>query len=477
MAAFSAAIVAFSQWQFRLDTTFRTDLLERTVHSMALQDDGIILSGTMRFPGDMSDRLLAKVDFNGAQITSFPFGYGGGKITPWNDKYYVSVGQSVRRIQLTGVVDPSFIGLNLGPYFSSISGGDYHVFEDGRLLITGNHILSDSIRGFQGPYQLIWFSNEGYLDTTRIHRQANGILRELTALPDGKFLCSCSCTQYEGQPVGRVFRIHADGSLDTTFNTDVWSGTVKEYHAYLDGRVLIAGNFRSASAPLDTFWIARFHPDGAMDPSFAPPHFGEEGAGWPAAGTAVFDILEFRPGIFLVTGQFTSVNGQPRAGICLIDDDGELLPDFNGCGVGPFTWNNVTNASVLNVYFGSDSSTLYICGTYNGFNDGTINDPQQRFVSRLLVVEVPVAIEEVPRSSPAFSIHPNPASGTVSFTFNHLEPDASLLIRDAIGRLIDRLPVRSSHISWPIGSLSSGIYLVEHVVGGVVRSMEKLVVE
>ena len=174
MAAVLVAIGAFSQWTFKLDTTFRTQITHRNVNSIAVQDDGIVLSGTIRFPGDMSDRLLTKVDLSGDQVVSFPFGYGGGKITEWNDRYYVSVGQGVQRVLTTGITDLAYIGMNDGPYFQSGSGGDYHVFEDGRVLITGNHHLSDSIRGFVGWYKLIWFSNEGYLDTTRIHRQANG---------------------------------------------------------------------------------------------------------------------------------------------------------------------------------------------------------------------------------------------------------------------------------------------------------------
>src|SRR5690606_15029745 len=122
----------------------------------------------------------------------------------------------------------------------------------------GNHQLSDSIRGFGGFYNLIWFSNEGYLDTTRIHRQANGTMWDCTALPEGKFICSCSCTTYDGQPVSRVFRIHEDGSLDTTFTTDIYAGSIREYHNYADGRVLIGGNFRKASDPQDTLHLVRF---------------------------------------------------------------------------------------------------------------------------------------------------------------------------------------------------------------------------
>jgi hypothetical protein len=48
--------------------------------------------------------------------------------------------------------------MNDGPYFASLQGGDYHVFPDGRVLMSGSHQLSDTIRGFVG-YEPIWFTN------------------------------------------------------------------------------------------------------------------------------------------------------------------------------------------------------------------------------------------------------------------------------------------------------------------------------
>ncbi|HRW90311.1 MAG TPA: hypothetical protein P5027_10200, partial [Flavobacteriales bacterium] len=161
--------------------------------------------------------------------------------------------------------------MNDGPYFLSGSLGDYHIFPDGRVLLSGTHIMSDSIRGFEGTYELIWFTNTGYLDTTRVHRNANGPIWGFKELPDGKFICSCSCTQYEGQPVSRLFRVHADGALDTTFQTGVNWGNIFAYHPLPDGRVYVGGRYKRATAPNDTLFLARFLPDGSLDPTFTPP--------------------------------------------------------------------------------------------------------------------------------------------------------------------------------------------------------------
>ena len=174
MAAALAAIVCFSQWQFKLDTTFRTQINHEYVNSLILQPDGkLIISGVMRFPGEISDKRLVRTLVDGTRDESYNnSGLGGGKLTPWlSGKFYVGSGQGVRRIFQSGQNDPSYILLSQSPYVTAVQGGDYHVFPDGRVLVTGSHLLSDSIRGFEGSYELIWFSNEGYLDTTRIHRK------------------------------------------------------------------------------------------------------------------------------------------------------------------------------------------------------------------------------------------------------------------------------------------------------------------
>ena len=195
-AALCAAVAACAQWNFELDTTFRTQITQQYVNSLAVLPTGeLLLSGTMRFPGDMSDRLLAKVDQTGDRVLSFPFTYGGGKITPWADRFFVSVGQTIRRVHASGALDLSYHHMNSVPYVQSNTGGDYHVFPDGRVLVSGSHTLSDTQRGFVGSYELIWFTNTGYLDTTRIHRNANGPIYAFKELPDGKFICTCNCTQ------------------------------------------------------------------------------------------------------------------------------------------------------------------------------------------------------------------------------------------------------------------------------------------
>ena len=112
----------------------------------------------------------AQAPQQGQRDLSYMGFYGGERVMPWiNGKFYVSNGLP-RRMLPDGNIDPSFGPISIGPYFQYSTTGDYHVFSDGRALISGSHMLSDSIRGFEGNYELIWFTSTGYLDTTRTHR-------------------------------------------------------------------------------------------------------------------------------------------------------------------------------------------------------------------------------------------------------------------------------------------------------------------
>lgn len=159
-------------------------------------------------------------------------GLGGAKLVQWQDRYYVGASQTIRRIQPSGQQDMSFIEMNLGPYFSSLQGGDYHVYPDGRVLMSGTHTLSDVARGFVGNYNLVWFSNTGYLDTTRVHKRGNGPIYHFGQYADGGFLCSGNASMYEGQPVDRTSFawIPLGSSIPTSKAMFTWAGPSLSYH-------------------------------------------------------------------------------------------------------------------------------------------------------------------------------------------------------------------------------------------------------
>jgi uncharacterized delta-60 repeat protein len=407
------------QSPFDLDTTFRAALDTWYVSSIApLADGRVFVSGMINLPGELPGvfRGAAVLLPNGEHDPSFPNfpqTAGGGKVVAWNDQFYVETTQTVRRLNSDCLIDPGFIQMNSGPYFSSLQGGDYHVYPDGRILMSGVHGLSDTVRGFTGLHCLIWFSNQGYLDTTQTHRKCDGAIYHFKQQPDGKFLCTIAGSEYDGHPVGNVIRVHPNGDLDTTFHPYVTWGEVNTFTPLPDGRILASGVLKTHAASTDTLQVVRMFPDGSQDPTFSHHTEAIRAGGYGQLLVLRHTLLP--DGRIVIHGNFDHVDGQPRAGIALLDADGHLLDThFTGAGCGTYDYQGVLYNATQGMVPAPDGS-WYIYGAYHGYDDGTTNDPQQRMISRLHGLEVGIT----PLSTgdgPGVRVYPNPGHDRVRFS-------------------------------------------------------------
>jgi hypothetical protein len=487
VATFLVATTASAQVPFSLDTTFRAQLTHTwngpvaNVQSLFPMDDGrVIISGAFRFPGDpvppTNSRHGARLFPDGSRDTTFrPYPVMGGRIIPWQDKMYVNT-HGPRRLDLDGNTDPTYISMNSGPYVSTFMHGDCHVFPDGRVVVGGRHILSDSIRGFMGDHNFIWFTDQGYLDTTRTHRKGDGLINTIAALPDGKFLVSCGqCTVQDGQPVNKVFRLNMDGSLDHTFQSPIDWGQARTITPLDDGRFLVSGLFKISSIYNDSLHFVRLMPDGALDYSFN----NEIEVFRPEYGQLLLPSHTILPnGNIVIHSRFSSIDGHERNGIALLNEDGYLIEDaFINGGCGTFTSNGIIYGGTGGITIAPDGM-LYIHGSYQGYDD----DPGQFLVSRLYPDDFTMDVsEEQPPPSAHLVIAPNPATGPVSFRFNSSgSGPATLLIRDISGRIVHQAPVQQEHgqYLWDSRSLGAGAYTVELRNGtGLIMPAQKLILE
>ncbi|MBK8497274.1 MAG: T9SS type A sorting domain-containing protein [Flavobacteriales bacterium] len=471
------AIVADGQVPFALDPTFQANFDTWYVSSVApMSDGGVLLSGQIKFTGDMSFRGSAKLLANGQRdfaFPTFPQTTGGGKITPWNDKFYVATSQTVRRLDEEGLIDPAFIHMNSGLYFLSLQGGDYHVYPDGRILMSGAHELQDSIRGFEGLYNLIWFSNTGYLDTSKTHRTSNGVIFEIEELPNGRFICSGTCTQYEGQPTRMIFRVEADGALDPSFQSVLAFGDMDAFTPLSNGRILGTGLAMSFQGATDTTQFVRYMPDGSLDPTFnndivvSSMQYGRFLSLWH---TRLSD------GRILLQGNFDHVEGAWRSGIALLDENGELLSTaFTGTGCGNYDHNGYIYHGIQGSALLADSM-MYIYGAYHGYDDGTTNDPDQRFVTRLYGPDFTARVQEQPVFA-QMQVYPNPASGIVSIDVNSIYAPAELTLTDALGCIVLRQRVVGNRTNMDLSNLANGVYQIQLFASGLRLDAQWLVVE
>jgi uncharacterized delta-60 repeat protein len=427
-----------AQVPLSLDQEFSISHNAWYVSSLLPMEDGKVLaSGQLRNAGDILFKSMLRFNADGSVDPNFNSnGIGGGQMVRWNDKIYVAGTQTVRRIQLSGIADPTFQHMNNDPLFSSLQGGDYHVYPDGSILLSGLHNLDDTARGFVGLYNLIWFTNTGHLDTTKIHRKGNGAIYEIEQQPDGKFLCSGACTIYDGQPVRKVFRVQPDGALDTTFDSGITWGEAFGFLPLPDGRSYAVGIMQQNSLPLDTLRCIRLLANGELDTSFIYDHNWSLGT-IPNYGNlgVTLGTIQHIGNKLLVTGYFQAVNGQPRLGLCMLDSTGALSTEFHNAGVGPYTYQDFVYGGVDGAVLTPDNM-LYVYGAYHGYTDGTTNDPDQRFITRLYGPDLTTGVAPEPLNTEAeLRVHPNPGTGAFVLELL-LDGLATAQLLDASGRVV-----------------------------------------
>ena len=380
------------------------------------------------------------------------------------DRSYVGSAQIVRRLDPDGLIDNDFILMNDGPYFLSLQGGDYHVYPDGRVLMSGAHHLRDSIRGFEGLYSLIWFSNEGYLDTTRTHRLCNGVIYWIYEQTDGRILCTGTMTTYEGQPVSRVFRVEADGTLDPSFSTPFqpWGGP-RDYFELPDGRILLGGTLKINGS--DTVrCMLRVFPNGDLDPSYTLNTF--DALHTPTNSPAVLSIYELNPDRYIITGVFDKINGQDRGGIAMIDSSGNLVQDvFDGMGCGAYEYVVPSGSTTYKYIAGivpSNDGGFYIHGGYHGYDDGTTNDTTQRMVSKLFGLSVGMADLGLPAEQAGMRVFPNPCKDHFEIQVDQAARKGTLTLLDLAGRVVRTWSMTNTTAVLGTTGLAAGNYRLQY---------------
>jgi uncharacterized delta-60 repeat protein len=486
-AALSAAASSGAQVPLSVDTLFRMNLHARNVNSMAFLASGqLLLSGRMEFTGETTPRYLARIFPNGQNDQSFPYSEGGSKLTAWNDRFYVQGSQTVRRLLPNGQIDPSFHHMNSDPYFLSLQGGDYHVYPDGRVLMGGYHTIDAPHLGYQGAYNLIWFYNNGRLDTTRAHRTGNGAVFGIREYPagtagglGGKFLVHHWGTEYEGQPVSKVIRVHADGSLDESFNAPIPWGYVYDMLPLPDGRAYIAGEFHLENGT-DRIQLVRLLPDGSLDASFNNGLAFEIDTAHLATSPSVMDVFDLGAGLLALAGDFNSVDGHARGGLCIIDTTGQVVPFYaDGAGCGNYEYQmglQTVTYGALSGITRAPNGQYYIWGAYHGYSDGTTNDTLQRMVTRLHGGEIGLGVRPTSQRTPGMRLYPVPASTHLTLEMEEVARDVELVLSDALGREVMRQSFAAHSTTVSIAHLGTGLYHAELLRHGERTLTQRLLV-
>lgn len=308
------------------------------VAAVALQPDGKILVGGVftSYNGTAANRIV-RLNSNGTIDSTFMTGTGfsddgvsdikvgaNGSIMvagSFNQRYN---GTAVNRLVLLtsdGVLDP-FFDIGAGPATATVYTIENEA--DGSWFVGGSFSVFDS----QNQGRLAKISADGTLDIGYLTPGVgfdNSVFHVLSLANSNTIACG-SFTRFNGRSSGRIARLLADGSFDTTFNPAAIGANniIKTAVVQSDNKIVIAGSFTNYNGVLANR-IARITENGAIDPSFA------SGTG---ANNQIYAIAIQSDGRIIVGGNFTSYNGGSVNRIMRLFSDGSIDPTFNiGSGV------------------------------------------------------------------------------------------------------------------------------------------------
>ena len=290
-------------------------ILNGGVESLAVQADGkILLGGFFTVVGGQPRTNMARLNPDGTLDTNFvprlPM-YGrrvvalpSGKVVVggiYNPLGQSALARALVRFETNGSVDTSF---------------DTPLFRDMPFAVA---VQADGkvVAGFQTSPCIARFNTDGSLDTNFLAR-ADVAVYDLVIQPDGKILAAGYFNTMNNQPHRLLARLNADGSVDSSFNTQIGrqgeGGAVRRVAVQADGKIVFGGGFFAVNGvPRQN--LARVNADGTLDVQFNAGANGE-----------VHGVLAQPNGRIVIVGDFTMLNGQPRVRVGRVNWDGSLDP-------------------------------------------------------------------------------------------------------------------------------------------------------
>jgi uncharacterized delta-60 repeat protein len=376
------------------------------VSSVVVQPDNkVLVSGNFATYDGVPTRRLARLNPDGSLDTSFnPGGTGfnstirsvalqaDGKVlvSGFFTAYNGTTVNRLVRLNADGSLDVSFNqgGTGANNFVNSVV-----VQADGKLLVAG---FFTTYNGLNTGY-LARLNPNGSLDTTFNSNGAgfNSEVRTVVVQADGKVLAGGFFTAYNGTQVGRLVRLNADGSLDTTFNAGGAgaNSTVLSLAVQVDGKVLVGGIFSTYNGTA-VGRLARLGADGSLDTTF-----NSGGLGFDSAVSSVVVLVD---GKVLAGGDFATYNDLVAKYLVRLTAAGGLDTSFNSGGQG-FT------ASVNSVAVQADRKIL-VGGGFSAYNGATA-----KYLTRLNLDGSPNTTD-TPLSLATFNFSPGGSTGSTLTT-------------------------------------------------------------
>jgi uncharacterized delta-60 repeat protein len=308
-----------------------------SVRKIVLQSTGkILVGGNFRIFNNQTKNLLIRLNSDGSEDTSFDTGSGltsrligsivnAISVLPTGD---IAVGGIFFNYKNTNRVRLAFINDDGTPDSVNTPTGnvgnikDTEIQNDGKIIIVGEF---DSVNG--GFIRSIARLNaEGTIDSSFIppvidSTSTSTVVNEVTLQPDGKMLIAGVMRLFNSNISLNIARLNADGSFDSTFISGFssFNDIITDMILQPDGKIVFIGTFPVYMGN-NRRNIVRVLPNGTTDSTFNP------GSG---AFNRVNAALLLPNGKIVITGDFSSYNGETVNGICRLNSDGSLDSTFN----------------------------------------------------------------------------------------------------------------------------------------------------
>ena len=253
---------------------------------------------------------------------------------------------------------------------------------DGKIVVGGNARLE--LEPFAQPhFALIRYLSNGRVDPTFARFPTVdapiGVLAGLALQPDGKVVAigvnGGSSTDF------LVARYLPDGRLDPSFGgsgsvqTDVDFGQIDQASALAiqsDGKILVAGTSRSPFSTISTptqIAIARYNPDGSLDQSFGS---GGKATASVTGSTQVFAVRVAPDGSITVAGAHEPGFSHPEVAMARFSSLGVADPSFGTGGVQVAPFPSISISSFTGMGFLPDGRVVAAGDTFVGKKDRVV---------------------------------------------------------------------------------------------------------
>ena len=232
---------------------------------------------------------------------------------------------------------------------------------DGKMLLVGDFT---SVNGITRN-RMVRLNADGSVDTafsSNLGTGFNDAIFGVKIQSDGKIIVAGNFTALNGNTRNKVLRLNSDGTEDSAFYTNLGTGFNNDASGIgiqSDGKIVVGGSFTTLNS-VSRIRLVRLNSDGTLDSAFYT------NLGTSVLNGSVATVNIQADGKILLTGQFSSFNGNSRGGIFRLNSDGTEDTTFA---------TNIGSASgfAINHSIVQSDGKILLAGFFNTFNGSTVN--------------------------------------------------------------------------------------------------------